>query len=110
MSTDLDDFRSTTDHRRPGRILYHAHYTPDVADRIAKYPGRANISWHYDAVELSGHLKNTPPAPDYSAYWKGELENFPRVLHQRARRGRNSQRLLPFHRLYLAPAKCQKPS
>lgn len=80
MSTDLESFLATTNHRRPGRILYHAHCTPDLHNRIVKQIGTEDISTYYgmaDRVELSEHLRNMPAAPDYSVYWKGELEKLP---------------------------------
>jgi uroporphyrinogen decarboxylase len=80
MSTDLENFRATVAHRRPARILYHAHYTPDLRARIVQHLGTEDITAHYgmvESIELSGALKNTPTTPDFSAYWKNELDKLP---------------------------------
>jgi len=75
MSTDLENFQATTSHRAPGRILFHASFTPDLHQRLIQhfgtddFGGRLGMTW---PVELGAGLKNVPPAPDYSPYWHND--------------------------------------
>lgn len=72
--TDLENFRATTEHRRPGRILYHAGFTQDLHRRVVEHIGTNDIGGHYGFYAASGIPMRRPegvPAPDYARYWEG---------------------------------------
>ena len=77
MTADLDAFRDTTAHRRPGRVLYSAGFTPDLRRRVIEHIGTEEIADHYGffrPVNLSPRRPPESQPPDYSAYWAdGEL-------------------------------------
>jgi uroporphyrinogen decarboxylase len=75
MSTDLESFYATTKHRRPGRILYSAGFTPDLKRRVIEHIGTEEIGRHYGFYASTGLRMKRPedlPPPDYSRYWEGE--------------------------------------
>ncbi len=75
MATDLQEFRSTTAHRRPGRVLYHAGFTEDLRRRVVEHIGTEDIGGHYGFYSAAGMSLERPeglPPPDYSRYWRGE--------------------------------------
>ena len=76
MSTDLECFLATTEHRRPGRILYHAGFTPDLYERVQQYVGEGNdIDEHFGYLKTADLPIRRPeglPPLDYSSYWEGE--------------------------------------
>ena len=70
--TDLESFIATTEHRRPGRILYTCDFTPDLNRRLVEHTGTENLESHYGMMaQVRVGLK--PPegfeAIDYSRYW-----------------------------------------
>ncbi|HUU60453.1 MAG TPA: uroporphyrinogen decarboxylase family protein [Phycisphaerae bacterium] len=73
--TDLENFRLTVSHRRPGRILYYAGFTPDLERRVKDHVGTDDIGGHYGFYATSG-LGLRPPEGleplDFSKYWDGE--------------------------------------
>lgn len=73
--TDLASFRATTEHHRPGRILYDTGFTPDLKQRVIQHIGTEDISAHYGfcarAALKMKRPENLPPL-DYSRYWEGE--------------------------------------
>jgi len=73
--TDLENFRLTVSHRRPGRILYYAGFTPDLERRVKDHIGTDDIGGHYGFYDTSGLALNPPEglkALDFSKYWEGE--------------------------------------
>lgn len=75
MTTDLEAFRATTAHRRPGRVLYSAGFTPDLRRRVVEHVGTEDVAGHYgffEPVGLSGRRPEGQQRPDYSPYWAGE--------------------------------------
>jgi uroporphyrinogen decarboxylase len=75
MSTDLESFYATTEHRRPGRILYSAGFTPDLKRRVIEHTGTEKIDRHYGFYARAGLRMKRPedlPPLDYSRYWEGE--------------------------------------
>ncbi|MFW6062204.1 MAG: uroporphyrinogen decarboxylase family protein [Planctomycetota bacterium] len=75
MMTDLENFRATVEHRQPGRVLYHAGFTPDLKRRVIEHIGTEDIAGHYGMVSLDGvSLKRPADAPvlDFSSYWDSE--------------------------------------
>ena len=75
MTTDLDVFRATVNHRRPERILCYASYTPDLQKRVIAHAGTDDLNKHYGMFERGRIEIRRPaelPAPDYSSYWKDE--------------------------------------
>jgi uroporphyrinogen decarboxylase len=75
MMTELENFRATVEHRRPGRILYYASFTPDLGARVKQHVGDKDIGIHYGYTRFRWVGLRRPenlPRPDYSAYWKDE--------------------------------------
>jgi len=76
MSTDLENFLATTQHRRPGRILYHAGFTEDLQRRVQEHVGEGvNIAQHYgffSPVSPPFTAPDDAPELDFSKYWEGE--------------------------------------
>lgn len=75
MTSDPAVFRATTSHRRPERILCYAEFTPDLQKRAIAHAGTEDLGRHYGIFDHDGLGIRRPaelPAPDYSAYWKGE--------------------------------------
>jgi uroporphyrinogen decarboxylase len=75
MTTDLEAFQDTTAHRRPGRVLYYASFTPDLKRRVVEHIGTDDVGGHYGMFAPAG-VSLRPPADyeptDYSAYWHCE--------------------------------------
>jgi uroporphyrinogen decarboxylase len=75
MMTDLENFRATVEHRRPGRIFYSAGFTPDLDRRVKEHVGTDRVAEHYGFFETVGIGLEPPkdlPKLDYSRYWAGE--------------------------------------
>ncbi len=51
---DLENFRATTEHRRPGRVLCHAGFTEDLQRRVIERTGTADLGAYYGMVDLGG--------------------------------------------------------
>ncbi len=75
MMTDLESFRATVEHRRPGRVLYSAGFTPDLQRRVIEHIGTEDIGGHYGMRQSVGlglrPPENLPPL-DFSRYWEDE--------------------------------------
>jgi len=72
MTTDLQAFLDTTAHRRPGRILYTAGFTPDLHPRVVEHIGTEDIAAHYGFLRyryLSDRRPAELPPLDFSPYW-----------------------------------------
>ena len=63
MATELDNFYATCEHRRPGRILFYAHFVEDLHRRVVEHIGTEQIAEYYG----TGLLLSTPArnAPDF---------------------------------------------
>ena len=75
MTTDLQAFRDTTAHRRPGRILYEAGFTPDLHRRVIEHIGTEDIAGHYGFMRTRGLSVRRPDGLeplDFARYWDGE--------------------------------------
>ena len=75
MSTDLENFRAITEHRRPGRILYAAGFTSDLQKRVVRHIGTEDINGHYGFFSPAALSVNRPenlPPPDYRPCWEGQ--------------------------------------
>lgn len=75
MTTDLQAFLDTTAHRRPGRVLYYAGFTPDLRRRVIEHIGTEDIAGHYGFWRQKALAPRRPDglAPlDFSRYWDGE--------------------------------------
>jgi len=75
MMTDLESFLATTEHRRPGRILYHGGFTPDLHRRVVEHIGTEDIGRHYGFYQSAGLGLKRPEGLkpiDYSSYWEGQ--------------------------------------
>jgi uroporphyrinogen decarboxylase len=75
METDRQDWLATVEHRRPGRILYHANFTPDLRRRVREHIGSDDIGAHYGFMETCGIGPKPGPdqqAIDYSRYYADE--------------------------------------
>ena len=73
--TDLESFRATVEHRRPGRILAHAGFTADLHRRVIAHAGTEDLVAHYNMGDFGGLRIPRPeglPKPDYSVYWENE--------------------------------------
>jgi uroporphyrinogen decarboxylase len=74
MATDRENFLATTEHRRPGRILYHAGFTEDLRRRVVEHIGTTDIEGHYGLYASTMIPIRRPegvPVPDYTPYWEG---------------------------------------
>lgn len=75
MSTDLENFQATLEHRRPDRILYAASFTPDLQRRVIEHIGTDDIAGHYGFYSPV-HIEPRRPAGlqpvDYRPFWQGQ--------------------------------------
>jgi uroporphyrinogen decarboxylase len=75
MMTDLESFRATVEHRRPGKILYHASFVDDLRKRVIEHIGTDQIEKHYGMDHGWGIClpwpKDQKPL-DFSRYWENE--------------------------------------
>ncbi len=75
MMNDLESFYATTEHRRPGRVLYETSFTPDLKQRLIEHIGTEDIGAHYGFCRKAAlgmkRPKDLPPL-DYSRYWEEE--------------------------------------
>ncbi len=74
MSSDLEDFWATCQHRRGGRILYSASFTPDLQRRLCEHIGGRDIAAHYgffSPVRVQVRRPEALGELDYSSYWDG---------------------------------------
>lgn len=72
---DLENFRATTAHQRPGRILCYASFTEDLHCRVTEHAGTSRLGEHYGMFDMGGVDIRRPadlPKPDYARYWEGE--------------------------------------
>ena len=75
MMTDLENFRATLAHRRPGRVLYGASFVEDLARRVKEHIGGADPAAHYGMTRQGWAQPRRPadlPPLDFSRYWEGE--------------------------------------
>ena len=77
MFNDLENFKATTAHRKPERMLYYASFTPDLLRRVKAHIGGKNMDAHYGFARRQTLAMRRPEnlAPlDYSPYYgKDEL-------------------------------------
>jgi uroporphyrinogen decarboxylase len=74
MGTDLEAFRDTVAHRRPGRVLYYGGFTPDLQRRVVAHVGSEDIAAHYGFWRQKGLTRRRPeglPPLDFRPYWAG---------------------------------------
>jgi uroporphyrinogen decarboxylase len=75
MRTDLESFRATTAHQRPGRILCRASFVEDLYQRVVAHIGTTDIGGHYGMARSRGIGPVRPaglPELDYARYWHNE--------------------------------------
>jgi len=76
MATSLANFIATTQHRRPGQIMYHAGFTDDLQRRVQQHVGEGNdIGRHLGFFKSAGVGMRRPgglPPLDFSRYWQGQ--------------------------------------
>ncbi len=76
MTTDIEAFRDTVNFRRPKRLLYGFHCTPDLDRRLREHVGGdGDLRRHYGTFRPYGIAPRRPddvPEPDFSRYWEGE--------------------------------------
>jgi len=75
VTTDLDNFRAITEHRRPGRVLYRAGFVEDLSRRIREHIGTDDVAGHYGFFSPAGLGPKRPeglPPLDHSSYWEGD--------------------------------------
>jgi uroporphyrinogen decarboxylase len=75
MTTDLENFRATVEHRRPGRILYHAGFTPDLHRRLVEHAGTEDLAAHYGYFSPAPVGLRPPddlPEIDYARYYRDD--------------------------------------
>ena len=73
--TDLDSFLATTDHRRPGRVLFNFSMTEDLHRRMTEHLGTPDYGKHFGLFQPAYVGPQRPaglPLPDYAPYWEGE--------------------------------------
>jgi uroporphyrinogen decarboxylase len=77
MHNDLENFRATTAHRRPDRVLYNASFTPDLLRRVQEHVPGGDIQAHYGFARQQSIAMRRPAdlaEIDYSSYYgKDEL-------------------------------------
>jgi len=75
MTTDLECFRASIEHRRPARVLCHAGFTDDLRRRVIAHAGTEDLIGHYGMVDLGGLPFERPEGvspPDFERYWEGQ--------------------------------------
>lgn len=75
MMTDLENFRATVEHRKPGRIFYAAGFTEDLLRRVKEHAGTDDLARHYGYFEPPYVGPKRPanlPKLDFSKYWQGQ--------------------------------------
>jgi uroporphyrinogen decarboxylase len=74
LTTELQSFRATVEHRQPGSILYRAGFTADLERRLQVHTGTDDLAGYYGLADLGGVSIPRPEylsPPDYSSYWEG---------------------------------------
>ena len=75
MSTQREDFLATTEHRRPGHILYGAGFVDDLHKRVVQHIGTGDIASHYGFFAPAGIGPQRPaslPPLNFDRYWRNE--------------------------------------
>lgn len=75
MMTELANFRATVEHRRPGRVFYHADFTADLMRRVKEHVGTDDVGGHYGYFSPGVVGPKRPdglPGLDFSKYWENE--------------------------------------
>ena len=75
MMTDLENFRATLEHRRPGRIFYNAGFVADLHKRVKEHVGTDDIAKHYGffgPVSIGPRKPESLPKLDFTKYWENE--------------------------------------
>ena len=76
MMTPLENFLATVEHRRPGRIMYHAGFTPDLQRRVQEHVGDGKDIGEYFGFDKSASAgmrrPENLPKLDFSKYWENE--------------------------------------
>ena len=75
MMTQLKNYRATVEHRRPGRVLYYASFTPDLQRRVKEHVGADDIGGHYGFFEpwtVGPARPKSLPSLDFTKYWQGQ--------------------------------------
>lgn len=73
---DLENFRATVAHCRPGRILCYASFTEDLHRRVVEHAGTFDLGVHYGMFDLNGVSIIRPPDlpwPDFGRYWENQV-------------------------------------
>jgi len=73
--TDLENFRATVNHERPGRILYSFSCTPDLDRRLKEHIGTDDVAGHFRMdwqVGVGLEKPESEPELDFSRYWDNE--------------------------------------
>jgi uroporphyrinogen decarboxylase len=73
--TQLQNYIATTEHRRPGRILYGFGMTADLEKRVKEHIGTERWGEHFGIFMPQGIGPQRPatlPKPDYTPYWEGQ--------------------------------------
>jgi uroporphyrinogen decarboxylase len=76
MSTDLQNFYATCEHRRPGRILFYADFVEDLHKRVVDHIGTDNIAGHYGMIQpawIDLPLPTGSKPLDFTPYWANEI-------------------------------------
>lgn len=74
-STDREQYKATTEHRRPARILYSFSMTEDLARRVREHIGTKDYQHHYglmNTVNVGLRRPDHLPPLDFSSYWKDQ--------------------------------------
>lgn len=74
-ATDLEQYKATTEHRRPARILYSFSMTEDLARRVTEHIGANDYQRHYglmNRVNMGLRRPDHLPPLDFSSYWKDQ--------------------------------------
>jgi len=75
MASELENFRATVEHRRPGQILRYASFVDDLRKRVIEHIGTEDINGHYGAVQthwMGMPLPKDHKPLDFSKYWENE--------------------------------------
>ncbi len=75
MSTDLENFKATTNHEPPDRILYYGDFTEDLRRRVIEHIGTTDFERHYhmaDTLYIPIRRPANLPALDFRTYWEDE--------------------------------------
>jgi uroporphyrinogen decarboxylase len=75
MTTQLEQFFAATNHQRPDKLLFYAHFTPDLRNRVCEYIGTEDIEKHFGMFQpeaAESAIADQYKPLDFTKYWENQ--------------------------------------